>query len=277
MLKSILVGLDETKFSEAAVELGIAWAQRFDCLLTGVAVICEPMLRDRTLPEQLHPSYKVAYDQLLHDARERCDQILSKFALRATAAQVSHKLLEDMGLPAEQIAIEAQRYDLIMLGQETHFEFESTTHACQTLHKLLRNPPRPVVAVPPTSLGGEDVLVAYDGSATAARALQAAVETGLLSSGHVHVLSIDANDKVVASKTAQRAVEFLDFHGVSARSVPIHSGDSPSQLILDEALGRQVGLIVMGAYGHSGIAEWLFGSTTKHIIQHATVPLFLYH
>jgi nucleotide-binding universal stress UspA family protein len=145
------------------------------------------------------------------------------------------------------------------------------------LHKLLRNPPRPVVAVPPTSLGGEDVLVAYDGSATAARALQAAVETGLLSSGHVHVLSIDANDKVVASKTAQRAVEFLDFHGVSARSVPIHSGDSPSQLILDEALGRQVGLIVMGAYGHSGIAEWLFGSTTKHIIQHATVPLFLYH
>jgi nucleotide-binding universal stress UspA family protein len=277
MLKSILVGLDDSKFSAAAVELGIVWARRFDCLLTGVAVICEPMLRDRTLPEQLHPSYKVAYDLLLHDARERCDQLLSKFALRATEAQVSHKLLEDMGLPAEQIAIEAQRYDVIVLGQETHFEFESSTRACQTLHKLLRNPPRPVVAVPEVNVGGEDVLVAYDGSASAARALQAAVATGLLESGRVHVLAIDPQDRIVASKIAQRAVEFLDFHGVRAHHVALLSGDPPSQIILDEALGRKAGLIVMGAYGHSGIAEWLFGSTTRHTIQRTSVPLFLYH
>jgi nucleotide-binding universal stress UspA family protein len=126
-------------------------------------------------------------------------------------------------------------------------------------------------------VGGEDVLVAYDGSATAARALHSAVETGLLESDHVHVLAIDADEHVLASETAQRAVEFLAFHGIEAHNIGIHSDDPPSQIILDEALGRKAGLIVMGAYGHSGIAEWLFGSTTKYIIQHTNVPLFLYH
>jgi nucleotide-binding universal stress UspA family protein len=74
-----------------------------------------------------------------------------------------------------------------------------------------------------------------------------------------------------------RAAEYLRYHDVTAHPIPIHSQDPPSQIILDEALGRKVSFVAMGAYGHAGIAEWLFGSTTKHILHRAPLPLFLYH
>lgn len=39
MLKSILVGLDGTAHSRAAVELGFQWAKRFNALLVGIGIL----------------------------------------------------------------------------------------------------------------------------------------------------------------------------------------------------------------------------------------------
>jgi len=43
MLKSILIGLDDSPDCEAAVDLGIQWAKQFDALLIGLAVVVEPL------------------------------------------------------------------------------------------------------------------------------------------------------------------------------------------------------------------------------------------
>lgn len=277
MIKSILVGLDESEYSTAAVEHGLRLAREHGALLVGVAIVYEPLFRDNTPAEKLPPSYKSTYEQLVHEARHRCEALLARFAQEAVAAGVSFKLLEDEGLPAEQISIEAQRYDLVLLGQETHFNLDSTARSCNTLQKLLRNPPRPVVAVPKQPHGGSGVLVAYDGSVAASRALHAFVCSGLAREAPVHVLAVDPNDAIQAAKIADRAVEYLSLHGIAAHNISLRSGEPPSQLILDEAAARDIAMIVMGAYGHAGLAEWLFGSTTKHLLQKAPVPLFLYH
>ena len=36
-------------------------------------------------------------------------------------------------------------------------------------------------------------------------------------------------------------------------------------------------LLVMGAYGHSRLREWVFGGATRHILGHMTVPVLLSH
>jgi nucleotide-binding universal stress UspA family protein len=277
MIQSILVGLDESEFSSAAIEFGIKLAREHSAMLVGVAVLCEPLFRDSTPAEKLSPSYKPTYEKLVGEAHDHCQRLLAKFAQLAAAAGVRHKTLEDVGLAAEQIAIEAQRFDLILLGQETHFHFEATTRACQTLQRLLHNPPRPVIAVPRQPLPGDGVLIAYDGSVAAARSLHVLVQTGLLQNGPVHVLAVDIDDAATADNVAGRAVEFLAYHGIAAHNIPVQSEQPPSQIIHDEALARGVRMIAMGAYGHGGVAEWLFGSTTKQVLQNAAVPLFLYH
>jgi nucleotide-binding universal stress UspA family protein len=45
MLKSVLIGLDGSDYSTAAVELGIRWAKQFDALLVGLGIIDEPTIR----------------------------------------------------------------------------------------------------------------------------------------------------------------------------------------------------------------------------------------
>ena len=65
--------------------------------------------------------------------------------------------------------LEAQCYDLILLGRKTFFRFETQTNPDETLHELIKLSPRPVVAVPDVSHCGEAVVVAYDGSLQAAR------------------------------------------------------------------------------------------------------------
>jgi hypothetical protein len=67
-------------------------------------------------PPQSHP---LCWDaDLVTEARRKVEQFLGRFALHCAEQQVACKVLEDVGTPDEQIALEAQRYDLILLGRE---------------------------------------------------------------------------------------------------------------------------------------------------------------
>jgi nucleotide-binding universal stress UspA family protein len=142
MLKSILIGLDGSAYSTAAVELGIHWARRFDALLVGLGVIDEPTIRG---PEPV-PLGGVYYkrhrdDVRMHEAQVKVEQFLERFTLRCTEAGVPSKLLEDIGLPWEQILVEAQRYDLILLGQQTYFTSRRSSRPARPCTRCSRTAP----------------------------------------------------------------------------------------------------------------------------------------
>ena len=42
-----------------------------------------------------------------------------------------------------------------------------------------------------------------------------------------------------------------------------------------DALGSQ--LIIMGAYGHSRLREFVLGGTTRHMLNHAKLPVLFSH
>jgi len=75
MIRAILVGLDGSTFSDAAVELGLKWAQRFDCLLVGVGVIDEPTIRGNEPITAVSGHYQTTYEHELAGEAE-CDQSL---------------------------------------------------------------------------------------------------------------------------------------------------------------------------------------------------------
>ncbi|MBC8355808.1 MAG: universal stress protein [Planctomycetes bacterium] len=278
MLRSILLGLDGSDDSAGAIELGVRWAKRFDCLLIGIGIVDEPTIRGAHPPGQVNPSYQAAYNQLLTQGRHSVEQSLEQFAIRCSEEKVACKLLEDEGRPCEKILTELQRYDLLMLGCTTHFRHGSERHPCKTLETVLRETPRPVIAVPSrlTNLPGENIVVAYDGSTPAARALQALVATDLCSLGTVQILTVHSDSSLEAARIAECAVEFLRFHNVEATRVPL-VGNASAELILEHAQENHANLVVMGAYGKTRITEFLFGSTTCQALQQTSIPLLLYH
>ena len=88
-------------------------------------------------------------------------------------SDISFNVLEDAGLPYEEILRESQRYDLVLFGHDTHFRFGTVDQPDETLWKVLKRGPRPVVIAPPKLEPGSSVVVAYNGSPQADRALQA--------------------------------------------------------------------------------------------------------
>jgi nucleotide-binding universal stress UspA family protein len=275
MLHAILVGLDGTTNHSTLVELGIHWAKQFDCLLVGLTVVDEAALR-RPSPGPPGGYLEKLQDQWVSAARHEVENVLERFTLQCSEAGVACKLLEEVGAPAERIMVAAQRYDLVLLGRHAcYHEQENHRHTLQT---VLRVAPRPVVVVPdPLPSGAGGVLLAYDGSPQAARALQLFVGSGLHRLGDVQVLSIDPAKAVEAARTADRAVEFLALHGISAQPHAIVSSDAVAGTILSEIRDRDVQLAVMGAYGKPALSEFLLGSATSRVIAETPVPLFLYH
>ena len=151
MLRSILVGLDGSDYSRSAIDVGIDLARKTGALLVGLGVVDEPTIREaepRLIGGGVPYAEPVLYRERIANARREVELFLSQFSLRCAEAGVACKVLEEVGTPHEQIELQAQRYDLILLGQQTRFHFETQEGYDDTVRRVLKNSPRPVIAVP---------------------------------------------------------------------------------------------------------------------------------
>lgn len=278
MLRSILVALGEGDLHHAAVEVALRWAREKQALLVGLGIVDT----DAAAPREAVPlgagHLKLELDAARRHALERdVECCLSGFALRCTEAGVPYKLLEDVGRAAEQIAEEAQRFDLIVLPRRSHYVHAQTPNGFgRVLWEILHLASRPVVVVPEGAHEAEDVVIAYDGSLQAARTLQLFEATGLVSGRPVHVVSLAA-DRVHAARVGDRAVEFLDRHDVRATLHAAVAQRNVGDQILAIAQRLSPGLLVMGAYGQPRMRDFLLGSVTRTVLAGSSVPLFVSH
>jgi nucleotide-binding universal stress UspA family protein len=275
MIRSLLVGLDGSPYGTPVLELGLRWAKRFDAQLVGIGVVDEPgiLVSEAALfAEGYHRPVITALEQ----SKRAVEDVLRNFARRCEEAGVAYRTIEDVGTPSVEILTEAQRYDLIVLGRETHFDFGWQQQPDETLGRVIQDGPRPVVVVPEAPKGGESIVVAYDGSLQASRALAAFEATGLGDGRDVHVVTVDA-DRVAAARTADRALEYLRSHGINATA---HISDAPratARTILDWVRSLGAGLLVMGAYGQPTLREFFLGSVTRTVLKESPAAVFCTH
>lgn len=284
MVKSMLIGLDGSPFSHAAVELGLRWARQLDAMLVGIGIVDEPAM-PTPLPGPMVPGLPppepfaqvVGLDQrLLHEDQRRVERYLQQFTLQCAEHQVPCKLLEDLGVPSERLLAQAQRFDLVILGRRTFFHRGSSEELDATLKEVARNCSRPVVTVPNSIRESKCVMVAYDGSPQAARALQAFEVSGIDKDKKVHIVSVAATH-TEAEKHAQQAADFLTWHDRSFMVHAVASDDHPAQAIIKQTWICDPSILVMGVFGHGKLRDYLFGSVTRTLLKESPVPLFLYH
>lgn len=275
MLRSILVALDGSPWSEAATTLALEWAARFDAHLVGLGVLDEPSI-DRREPVPMGAyAYKRHRDETqLADAHRRLLGYLEAFDTRSAAAGCPATVLEDIGDPAERILREAQRCDVVILGRETHFHFETQDRPDATLAQVIRTSPRPVVVVPRTLTDGGGVVIAYGGGREAARTLQVFESLGLAAGQDVAVVTIH-RDGAEAAALAALAGDFLTAHGTPHHLCPITSDAAPAEVLLEEVRRRHPGLLVMGAHGHHPLRDLFSTSVTRAVLGECPVPAFV--
>ncbi|HVO22907.1 MAG TPA: universal stress protein [Candidatus Margulisiibacteriota bacterium] len=275
MLKTVLVALDESPYSDTATTLALEWGARFGARLLGLGILDKPSI---TAPEPIPlgaSGFKKDRDEArLADAQERVTRFLSKFQKRCAAAGVSAESFEDIGDPTKCILRHAHRCDVIILGYETHFHFETQDAPDTVRAKVLRRSPRPIVVVPRELPAGTGVVVAYGGGREVARTLQTFQLLGLSAGETVHLLIVrrDDDDKAEA---ANFAAEFLRSHGTQCKVHVVHSPLEPAEVLLEQVQILQPRLVVMGAHAHHPLRDLFFTSVTRAVLQACPVPVLI--
>jgi nucleotide-binding universal stress UspA family protein len=278
MLKSLLVGVDGTDDGAPALDLALRWGRKHGARVIGCVVVDEPGLR--ASEAALLPGVALAEPttSLETEARRRAEQVLHAFAERCAGAGVPFVARLGAGEPHEQLANEAHRCDLVILGRRTHFAFGWRQAADATLDRVLQDCSRPIVAVPevPPDIDNGPVVVAFDGSLRASRALFAYEASGLAAGRTSHVVSVDRQHDVAAA-WAETAAAFLDAHGHRVQPHPFDGAFPPIEAILGAVGQLGAALLVIGAYGHSPLRELFLGSTTRNVLNRSPVPVFCTH
>jgi nucleotide-binding universal stress UspA family protein len=283
MLASILIGLDSSYHNDERFDVVVGWGKRFGATLVGLATIDEPGVR-ATEPASpvggtpgVDPVLYRGYEGRLAELNRQADLVLERFATHCARAGLRHLELKASGAPHELIEREAQSCDVILLARGARFRFQAReAEADDTIKRVLKNAPRPLLITPEGEFPPGPVVVAYDGSLQAARALAAFQATGLGATDRVHVVTMDSNT-LDANRHADRAIKFLDYHKIEAIAHLLPSSPDPAHTILEHVRRLGAGMLVMGAYGQPVLREFFVGSVTRRMLKDCPIPVFCYH
>ena len=141
---------------------------------------------------------------------------------------------------------------------------------------------RPVIVLPykgKAAISLNEVIVGWDGGREAARATFDALPL-LKKAGKVRVVRIDPqkDPSLRGSVAGADLAEALSRHGVTAEAQGYPTdGQDEGQALMRCAEDAGAGLIVMGAYGHSRLAEFIFGGATRFVLNRLVCPVLMSH
>jgi nucleotide-binding universal stress UspA family protein len=277
MIKDILVCLEGSTSSTQAVELAARLGLQLQATLVGLAIVDEPDIRAGAASGIGGSSYKKDRDAvLLKDAHEQAAAWIEKFLARCLEVGVAARALEKRGRPAATILEEMGRHDLTLIGRNVNFLFETESHDTETRDAVLHRARNPVLVVPEQPAEtGTAVLVAWDGSSAAKRAVRAFAESGLAKDRVVHCSSV-GDEGTAAYELAMRGCDLLRELGVRAEPHSVVSPLPIAEAILVERRKLGAGMLVSGAYAHSRLSHLIWGSVTRELLEKTVVPLFLH-
>lgn len=275
MLRSLLIGVNGSRWSQSACDIGITWASASKIPVTCLGVVDVAALAPHEPVPLGAAEFKAARDEkVISQGRKRIEDALAAAARQADEAKVECHIIVREGNPARLLGEEAQRHDLVILGRRAIPETDRDPPASETLMDIVRHSPRPVVVASHAIPKSSDVVIAYDGSLQAARTLRSFVSSGLYYGHPLHLVGV-GNDPILVQANLGRAVDFLDAHSLKVEPHVLPIDGTVSETLSAFARRIPAGLMVMGVYGQPWYKELLFGSVTRSMIAQVPVPLFL--
>jgi nucleotide-binding universal stress UspA family protein len=171
----------------------------------------------------------------------------------------------------------ANWHDVLVLGRNDDVPWESL----RDVGAMVLRSDLPCIVVPfgrPHATPARVVALAWNGAPEGLRAIHAALP--LLAGARIVVLNGRRREPLAGFdwRPPFEIELYLRNHGLEAESLTIDADDADAGEALLQACER-IGaeLLVMGAYGRNRFSEWLLGGATRHVLQHARLPVLLRH
>ena len=122
----------------------------------------------------------------------------------------------------------------------------------------------------------DHVVVAWNGSLEATHLIGQSI--ALLHEA-ARVTVVHARTERFEEARAADLCAYLRWHGIVAESatLPVEDGSSVGAAILTAAGRRDASMLALGAYTHSRVRELLLGGVTRHVVEHARIPVLMAH
>lgn len=274
MIKDILTLLDLGDATPARA-LAVDLAGKASAHLTGVAPIIEPVMPGYLagpIPTEIIENAR-AQSQV---AAEESTKQFRDFA-KAAGIEAETRLVPLSGGGTNAFTVHCRMTDLVIIGQDNPDSPQAMRTAL--IEAALFDGSAPMILVPYIGASGfsaNHVMVAWDGSKTAARAVHGALPI-LEMAGKIDVVVVGDPSALAGEPGADIAL-YLARHGLN---VEIHrvprGGSSVSDVLLNYVSDHGIDLAVMGGYGHSRVREFILGGATKGMLEAMTVPVLMAH
>ena len=259
--KKILVAVDGSESSMHALRESFKLATKEGSWITVVSVV-PPYEGDLAM---------TAIGNIQQAIKEPYEKALSEAEKMAKAERMLIKTVCAEGEPYEGIVdlAEAEKCYLIILGRKSMSRFERVFLGSVIVKVIGHTLCRVMVVPQDAKLTFEKILIATDGSMHSEFASQEAIDIAKRCGSTLIVLSVAKKDENLpaAKECVDMVKKVAEKEGIKVETL-IRQG-VPHEVIVNTAAQKDVGLIVVGSHGRTGITKLFMGSVTERVIGHA--------
>jgi nucleotide-binding universal stress UspA family protein len=278
-MNKILVCLDGSELSKAVCDYGIDLAKKLNLPLVLLNVIEHSHISKKIdLSGNIGLGSKdILLDELANEEMSESKQLIlkGKAVLKQMQEYVKEQGLENCntlqkhGTLYETLDELSSDLKLAIIG----LKGESNSTIGSHIEELLRTLNIPVLLVNKEFKTIDSILMAYDGSEYANKAIKIAVQNPIFAKTKRYIVNVN-KDTNISNKLLGEAKQMFANANIDVETKSL-SGDS-FEALLSYQKENNIDIIAMGAYSHNRFRSAIFGSFTTKMLLNSKVPLLLF-
>jgi hypothetical protein len=278
-MDKILLAIDAVNPNRSALDFACYLAKLTNSKITGIflenLVADErPMLKSAYGTRYLEWDIDESSVEYL-DKRELIEKNIQLFKDTCEQKFTKYNLHRDRGVPHQEIVNESRYADLIIVDPSISFNKKQQNKPSAFVKHILKDTECPVIIAPNSFEGIDELIVAYDGSRSAAFAIK-----------QFSYLFPEFDDRKITVLQVNKEGEWngTDKHNLkewlqnrySAIGFEVVKGNAEDELF-NYVLRKKKSFVIMGAYGRNALSRYFKPSQADAVIKNRCHPIFISH
>jgi nucleotide-binding universal stress UspA family protein len=271
MLNSVLLHLENVDQAQPVIRVGVALARQAEARLRGLTLL------DTRRFDAAFDCESAGYAVMEHTRHALTERIQETVRARLSQACLEAGLNFDVrrssGDPLQVLSQEARFHDLVVtsvVAGDTASK-AAADWSVDDLTTLLDRGVQPLLVVQSQQVSIDRVLLVYDGSEAAGRAIRSFLNQGIFTDAEHRLLAVGSNES--AARDSLRSM--ADY--CCSRRRELETGYAHGTLrgvLLPYAKKWQADLIVMGVEPGNRLLRWMFGNPTIDVLKKLSCGLY---
>jgi nucleotide-binding universal stress UspA family protein len=281
-MKRVLLCTDGSAYSQVCCQYAAWLAGRAACefevlYVTDLRQFEVPMVADLSGSLGVQP-YQAVLSKLQELEVEKAKLVLrdAERLLAGVPAANPPRFTHRTGFLVDCFQEYEQSADMVMLGKRGENANFASGHLGSTMERVVRSSHQPCFVTSRSYQPIERALLAYDGGKSCRKAVEFLATSPAFRGLELHVVNVaaSAGEEEASLATLREAETALVAAGQKPVCQMLH-GVAEDEIAAYVA-ARGINCLIMGAYGHSRIRQFVIGSTTTAMMRQCRVPVMLF-